>query len=266
MTELTRRLMNERSECWGIFYGDVRVGTISKHHGVGRDKVWQWHCGFNPGCRPGEDTSGSNPTFDGAREEFHRAWNVLLPKKTEADFQECRDWHAWTDYKYALWDAGKKLPPNEWEPGKPCSIWIKCECGEIFNSHSLEANLIHLPHIQKPSEMMCNLYSMTKNVDAIRRLFGALNHSVGNLPSMPAIFPDYEAPVVRHNDADRELVMMRWGMPSPPQFGGGPITNIRNTTSAHWRRWLKPESRCLVPFTSFSEYNDVPHPKTLKNS
>jgi putative SOS response-associated peptidase YedK len=83
---------------------------------------------------------------------------------------------------------------------------------------------------------------------------------------MPAIFPDYEAPVVRYNEADRELVMMRWGMPSPPQFGGAPITNIRNTTSPHWRRWLKPESRCLVPFTSFSEYNDVANPKTLKDS
>lgn len=113
---------------------------------------------------------------------------------------------------------------------------------------------------------MCNLYSMTKNVDAIRRLFGALNHSVGNLASMPAIFPDNEAPVVRYNDAERELVKMRWGMPSPPQFGGPPITNIRNTNSPHWRRWLKPESRCLVPFTSFSEYNDVANPKSIKNA
>src|SRR3978361_896777 len=32
-------------------------------------------------------------------------------------------------------------------------------------------------------------------------------------------------------------------------------TNIRNTTSAHWKRWLGPESRCVVPFTSFSEFN-----------
>jgi hypothetical protein len=27
---------------------------------------------------------------------------------------------------------------------------------------------------------VCNLYSMTKNVDAIRRLFGALNSRVGD--------------------------------------------------------------------------------------
>ena len=44
-------------------------------------------------------------------------------------------------------DAGKRLPPNEWEPGKPCSTFMRCPCGEIFNSHRLEENLIHVPHI-----------------------------------------------------------------------------------------------------------------------
>ncbi len=33
------------------------------------------------------------------------------------------------------------------------------------------------------------------------------------------------------------------------------VTNIRNTKSSHWRRWLGVENRCLVPFTSFSEPN-----------
>lgn len=32
-------------------------------------------------------------------------------------------------------------------------------------------------------------------------------------------------------------------------------TNVRNTSSSHWKRWLGVESRCLVPFTSFSEFN-----------
>ncbi len=31
-------------------------------------------------------------------------------------------------------------------------------------------------------------------------------------------------------------------------------TNVRNTASADWRRWLGVESRCLVPATSFSEH------------
>ena len=31
--------------------------------------------------------------------------------------------------------------------------------------------------------------------------------------------------------------------------------NVRNTESAHWKRWLKPEFRCIVPFTSFAEFD-----------
>ena len=36
------------------------------------------------------------------------------------------------------------------------------------------------------------------------------------------------------------------------------VTNIRNLGLPHWRRWLGPEHRCLVPFTSFSEYQVEP--------
>ncbi len=35
------------------------------------------------------------------------------------------------------------------------------------------------------------------------------------------------------------------------------MTNIRNTSSKHWQRWLGPANRCLVPFTSFSEYDMI---------
>jgi hypothetical protein len=57
---------------------------------------------------------------------------------------------------------------------------------------------------------------------------------------------------------------MRWGMPPPPRTGGPPVTNIRNTSSPHWRGWLKPENRCLVPFNSFAEYAPEPNPETKK--
>ena len=40
--------------------------------------------------------------------------------------------------------------------------------------------------------------------------------------------------------------------------------NIRNTSSPHWRGWLKPENRCLVPFNSFAEYAPEPNPETKK--
>jgi putative SOS response-associated peptidase YedK len=46
--------------------------------------------------------------------------------------------------------------------------------------------------------------------------------------------------------------------------GGPPVTNIRNTSSPHWRGWLKPENRCLVPANSFSEYAPEPNPATGK--
>jgi putative SOS response-associated peptidase YedK len=101
---------------------------------------------------------------------------------------------------------------------------------------------------------MCNLYSITTNQAAIIALFRVMNRYVGNLAPMPGVFPDYPAPVIRNTADGSELAMMRWGMPPPPRNGGPPVTNIRNTSSPHWRGWLKPESRCLVPANSFAEY------------
>jgi putative SOS response-associated peptidase YedK len=105
---------------------------------------------------------------------------------------------------------------------------------------------------------VCNLYSMTTNQEAIRRLFGIDVDATGNLPPMPGVYPDYAAPIVRNSAAGRELALARWGMPTPPKFLEGKksdpgVTNIRNAKSPHWRRWLGVESRCLVPFTSFAE-------------
>ena len=97
-------------------------------------------------------------------------------------------------------------------------------------------------------------YSIATNQEAISRLFRVMNRYVGNLAPMPGVFPDYPAPVMRNLGAEREMTLMRWGMPPPPKFGGPPVTNIRNTSSPHWRGWLKPENRCLVPFNSFAEY------------
>ena len=130
---------------------------------------------------------------------------------------------------------------------------------------------------------MCNLYSMTKNQAAIRQLFAVTKDSVGNLPSMPGIFPDHPAPIVRNAEGGRELTMARWGMPSSSkalmeatakraakleakgkQFDFKELlrmepdsrtTNVRNTPSKHWKRWLGVENRCIVPISSFSEFN-----------
>ncbi|MDX8355278.1 SOS response-associated peptidase [Cognatiyoonia sp. IB215182] len=105
---------------------------------------------------------------------------------------------------------------------------------------------------------VCNLYAMTKAQDAVRELFDGLEDKAGNLPSLPGIYPDYEAPVVSNGDDGPRLSMMRWGMPSPAFALKGKktdrgVTNVRNTKSPHWRRWMGVKNRCVVPFTSFSE-------------
>ena len=110
---------------------------------------------------------------------------------------------------------------------------------------------------------MCNLYAVTKGQQAIRELSRAMHDQTGNLPPLPGIFPDYPAPIVRNTADGRELAMARWGMPSPVFVLKGRnsdpgVTNIRNTVSPHWRRWLGIESRCVVPFTSFSENETLP--------
>jgi putative SOS response-associated peptidase YedK len=61
------------------------------------------------------------------------------------------------------------------------------------------------------------------------------------------------APIVRNGaDGERELVMARWGMPGPPQFGGAPITNIRNVGSPHWRGWLSKQTAASCPQPRFA--------------
>jgi len=106
---------------------------------------------------------------------------------------------------------------------------------------------------------MCNLYSNTSSADWTRRAMRVDpdRDRTGNAPPQYAIFPDASAPVVRRDtDGESEMLMMRWGIPGPTQFGGKPVTNVRNIKSSHWRAWLKRDYRCLVPATAFSEYTD----------
>src|SRR5579859_355894 len=110
-----------------------------------------------------------------------------------------------------------------------------------------------------------------------------LNH---NAPPMSGVHPDYAAPVVLKDDAGKRVMRdLRWGMPSSQQAlfmatgkrakaleaKGKAVdfnellkmepdrgtTNVRNTKSRHWARWLGPQNRCLVPMTSFAEPDQV---------
>jgi len=108
-----------------------------------------------------------------------------------------------------------------------------------------------------------------------------MRSDVGNLEPR-AIYPGYPAPIVRNDGAgERILSLARWGLPSSKRAlfdaatkradklrakgkdvdfakllerePDGGTTNVRNTASSHWKPWLSPPNRCLVPFTSFSE-------------
>jgi putative SOS response-associated peptidase YedK len=81
----------------------------------------------------------------------------------------------------------------------------------------------------------------------------------GNLRPLQAISPNRIAPVVRRSpDGVRELVMMRWGFPLVSVGVRKPrnsyLTHVEITDHRYWQNYLtKPEARCLIPVTSFSE-------------
>lgn len=134
---------------------------------------------------------------------------------------------------------------------------------------------------------MCNLYRSKSGPGDILAMTRAMLSDVGNLEPRD-IYPDYEAPIVRLNEGgERILTKARWGMPGSKQVifqdaakradklrakgtefdfnellrmePDKGLTNVRNTTNAagkpnaHWRSWLGPANRCLVPFNAFSE-------------
>ena len=112
---------------------------------------------------------------------------------------------------------------------------------------------------------MCNLYSNTMPVAAMRQLFSVepKNDDLGNAEPLPAIFPKGTAPVVGLNsDGNRVLWNTHWGfvLPQTSKKTGKPIqpkaiNNARDDklqTSSFWRKSFV-EHRCLIPATSFCE-------------
>ena len=45
---------------------------------------------------------------------------------------------------------------------------------------------------------MCNLYSIDIGQQGIRDIAKAMRDMTGNMPSLPGVFPDYFAPIVRN--------------------------------------------------------------------
>jgi putative SOS response-associated peptidase YedK len=107
---------------------------------------------------------------------------------------------------------------------------------------------------------MCNLYSQTRNVEAIRRLFRIGHNRALAVEPQPSIFPGYTAPVVRKApDGERELVNMSWGFVFKPADGKAwrRVTNVRDDkvlTSRFWKPSFEAR-RCLVPASSYCDPN-----------
>jgi hypothetical protein len=143
MPALTRRRSTDApEECWHIYWGDIPAGTIGIRSGIPFDEdPWGWSCGFYPGSHPGEHEHGAAATFDQARADFEAAWQRFLSKRTEPDLQAWRDERDCTARKYAMWEAGEKMPSQ-----KPSSL-MKCLCGATIDTHRIQDTMVHVPHI-----------------------------------------------------------------------------------------------------------------------
>lgn len=136
---------------------------------------------------------------------------------------------------------------------------------------------------------MCNLYNITTTHEAMRQFARATADLTNRLDPAGDIWPDRLGPIIRNNGEDREIALVRWGLPSSSKAlfdaatkradklrakgkefdfdellkmePDGGTTNVRNTSSRHWTRWLGVENRCVVPFTRFAEPDPASKPE-----
>ena len=106
---------------------------------------------------------------------------------------------------------------------------------------------------------MCNLYTIEKGPDAVRRIFADLQVPLEFPEGVPNFQPrdvriSERAPIVKF-DRDRgvaQLVERRWSWPAP---GGKPVFNMRSDGREF------PRDRCLVLADAFYEFTTPSDPK-----
>jgi putative SOS response-associated peptidase YedK len=91
--------------------------------------------------------------------------------------------------------------------------------------------------------------------DAVRSLFRVPHNRAAAFEPKNAIFPGYEAPIIRTAaDGERELVVLNWGfMLLQKDRAPRRVTNVRDDkilTSPFWRTSFE-QRRCLVPASSY---------------
>jgi putative SOS response-associated peptidase YedK len=114
----------------------------------------------------------------------------------------------------------------------------------------------------------------------------AVAETAGNLEPQTGIFPDYAAPIVCNFGGMRQLTKMRWGLPSSQRAlylaaqkraeklqAKGQVVDFAellmlepNSGTTNVRNIFDPEkNRCVVPFTSFSEFDNTANEDGKKN-
>jgi putative SOS response-associated peptidase YedK len=104
---------------------------------------------------------------------------------------------------------------------------------------------------------MCNLYTQTKSVDEVARLFREMQVPLSfpeGLPNLTArdIRITETAPIVRGGQSGYELVMRRWSWPGN---GGKPVYNFRSDGREF------STGRCLIIADGFYEFTIPQDPK-----
>ena len=134
--------------------------------------------------------------------------------------------------------------------------------------------------------IMCNDHRQRFTRKQLRDAYEVLRDLSDNAPDQGELFPTLYGPVIRLQDGKRVMSNARWGLPSSSQAQfiaattradklrakgkefdfkelmrmepDGGTTNVRNTESKHWKPWLGPAYRCLVPWSSFAEPTKTP--------
>ena len=107
---------------------------------------------------------------------------------------------------------------------------------------------------------MCNLYTQTKSVDEVARVFRELQVPLTFPEGIPNLQPreiriTEQAPIVRVGGGGFELVSRRWSWPAP---NGKPVYNFRSDGREFG------SGRCLILADSFFEFTPKADPKAKR--
>lgn len=102
---------------------------------------WGWACGFYPGLHPREYTQDAAANFDAADDGFLRDWKAFLAKRAPVDFDEWRSQQAATPWKYAMWNAGCRMPTQTKDGWTTCLFGEKID-GKTTSDHIRACHMI----------------------------------------------------------------------------------------------------------------------------